>query len=61
MLAISLKPSTFAELIESTSAGPGDLVVMDKGIATKDNLEYLRDRNFRYVVASWGTRSKFDP
>ena len=41
---------------------PGDaLVVMDAGIATEDNVAWLRDNGYRYLVVSRQRTRRFDP
>jgi transposase len=56
---------TLAEMIESLVALRPDLaknrtVIMDAGIATKDNLAYLRQNGFHYIVVNRG-KSDFTP
>jgi transposase len=55
------EPTTLPGFMELTLARPGDLVVMDKGIATKDNLEWLDNHDFKYVVADRRLKREFDP
>ena len=43
---------TLKEMLEGLSAPPGALVVMDRGLATKENLEWLREEGYRYLVVS---------
>lgn len=51
---------TLRQMIEGLKAGAGDLVVMDRGIATEENLAWLRERGYRYLVVS-RKRRQFDP
>ncbi len=50
------EPQTLKDMIESLSANqePGHLptVVMDAGIATQDNLSYLREKGYHYLCVS---------
>ncbi|MEW6756332.1 MAG: IS1634 family transposase [Candidatus Latescibacterota bacterium] len=39
------------ERLEANSPEPGATVVMDRGLATKENLKLLRSRGYQYVVA----------
>lgn len=39
------------ERLEAIGAQPGATVVMDRGLATKNNLELLRLKGYRYIVA----------
>ncbi len=56
------EPSTLHDVISTLRISRPDLfnrssaltVIMDKGIATKDNLEYLRDNGLHYIVAKRG-------
>ena len=43
---------TLAGMLEALQAPPEALVVLDKGIATEENLRWLRERGSRYLVAS---------
>lgn len=58
------EPHTLQEMIESLSANlePGrkPTVVMDAGIATKENLEYLREKGYHYLCVS-RTKPLADP
>jgi transposase len=38
--------------LEQLSPAPGATVVMDRGIATEANLEYVRQHGYRYIVAA---------
>lgn len=43
---------TLEEMLTGLSAPPGVLVVMDRGIATEANLDWLREQGYRYLVVS---------
>ena len=43
---------TLAGMLEALQAPPEAVVVLDKGIATEENLRWLRERGSRYLVAS---------
>jgi hypothetical protein len=53
--------ATLAEMLEGLKAPPGALVVMDAGIATADNLRWLVEQGYRYLVARRGGHRQFDP
>lgn len=44
------EPSTLEEMIEDLNPNSGTIVIMDAGIATKDNIMYLKEHNFNYIV-----------
>lgn len=52
---------TLAQMIDALGAGDDAVVVMDRGIATDANLEWLRDNGRRYVVVSRESVRQFDP
>ena len=53
--------TTLAPMLEALQA-PGDaLVVMDAGVATEDNVTWLRDNGYRYLVVSRERTRRFDP
>jgi hypothetical protein len=52
---------TLAEMLEGLNAPPGAMVVMDAGIATAANLQWLVARGYRYLVARRGGDRQFDP
>ena len=43
---------TVAEMLEALNAPREALVVMDRGIATEDRVQWLRDHGYRYLVVS---------
>ncbi len=52
---------TLEEMLEGLHAPKGALVVMDRGIATKANLAWLREQDYRYLVVSRERKRRFDP
>lgn len=52
---------TLAGMLEGLHAPAGDLIVMDRGIATEVNLVGLRARGYRYLVVSRERSRQFDP
>jgi transposase len=55
------EPSTLKEVVAKSSVRKGDIIVMDKGIATKENLEWLNQEGYYYVVAERTSKREFDP
>jgi transposase len=51
---------TLAEILKGLGAPPGALVVMDRGIATEENIAWLRAQGYRYLVVSRERRRRFD-
>ena len=52
--------STLKEMLEGLGALPGATVVMDAGIATEANLNWLKQNNHQYVVVSRRQDRQFD-
>lgn len=51
---------TLQEMVDGLGAPKGALVVMDRGVATADNLEWLRTNGYRYLVVSRERKRDFD-
>ncbi len=51
---------TLAEMLSALEAPPGARVVLDRGIATEEQLRWLRDNGYRYIVVSRERRRRFD-
>ena len=54
------EPSTLQEMLESLAAPKGARVVMDRGIATQERIDWLRQEGYRYIVVSRERRKPFD-
>jgi transposase len=59
------EPTTLAEMLDNledgrTSTGPKPTVVMDAGIATEDNIVWLREHGYPYLVVSRKKHREFD-
>lgn len=52
---------TLAEMLEALDAPRAALVVMDRGIATEDRVQWLREHGYRYLVVSRERTRHFDP
>ena len=46
------EPATMQAILTSLAAPVGGIVIMDRGIASADNLAWLRTRGYRYLVVS---------
>ena len=51
---------TLAEMLDALNAPRGALVVMDRGIATEDRVQWLREQGYRYLVVSRERTRHFD-
>ena len=51
---------TLAQMLENLGIPQGAVVVMDGGIATEDNLHWLRSNGYRYLVVSRHAKRVFD-
>ncbi len=51
---------TLAGMLQALEAPPEAVVVLDKGIATEDNVAWLQAQGWRYVVASRERKREFD-
>lgn len=51
---------TLQEMLRGLGAPAGALVVMDRGIATEENIAWLRAQGYRYLVVSRERRRRFD-
>ena len=47
-------------MLEGLEAPQGALVVMDRGVATEDRIQWLREEGYRYLVASRQGQRQFD-
>ncbi len=46
------EPSTMRDMLRKPEAPPKAMAVMDRGISTKENMEWLRANGYRYLVVS---------
>ena len=53
--------TTLAEMLQGLAASAGALVIMDRGIATEANIDWLKQRGYRYLVVSRERDRQFDP
>lgn len=52
--------TTLEDMLHGLGAPPGALVVMDAGIATEENIVWLRTQGYRYLVVSRERQRQFD-
>lgn len=52
---------TLAQMLAGLEAPAGALIVMDRGVATEANLQWLREEGYRYLVVSRERTRRFDP
>ena len=52
---------TLAEMLTGLQAPEGAMVIMDRGIATESNINWLIDHHYRYLVVSRERNRTFDP
>ena len=55
------EPSTLAQMVGKLVNGPAATIVLDAGLATADNIAWLVDNHYRYVVVSRKRHREFDP
>lgn len=46
------EPKTLSEILPALKAKQGSLIVMDAGFATEDNITWLKENNYEYIVVS---------
>ena len=51
---------TLAGMLEALDAPPGARVVLDRGIATEEQVGWLKENGYRYIVVSRERRRRFD-
>ena len=52
--------STLKEMLAGLQANKGSMIIMDAGIATEENIQWLSDNDYRYLVVSRKRRRDFD-
>ncbi|MCK5690552.1 IS1634 family transposase [Myxococcota bacterium] len=52
---------TLQGMLEALRAPKGALVVMDRGIATKENIDWMQAEKYRYLVVNRGRDRDYDP
>lgn len=54
------EPATLQDMLTRLNACPGSTVVMDAGIASEDNIHWLIENGYRYLVVSRKRKREFD-
>lgn len=57
----AVEAQTLEGMLAGLAAPQGSLVVMDRGIASEANLQWLADHGYRYLVVSRERHRQFDP
>lgn len=55
------EPQTLEEMLTDLGARPGITVVLDAGLASEENIDWLKAHDFRYLVVSRKRKRCFDP
>lgn len=53
--------TTLASMLQDLSAVPGSIIVIDAGIASEENLEWLTQQGFFYIAVSREAHREFNP
>ncbi|MDR1275216.1 MAG: IS1634 family transposase [Candidatus Accumulibacter sp.] len=56
----AVEAHTLSEMLERLSVPEGALVILDRGIATEENILWLREKGYRYLVMARGGKRAFD-
>ena len=56
-----VESKTLIETVEGLKDTKDVILIMDRGIATAENIEWLHERGFKYIVGSRERRRDFDP
>lgn len=54
------EPKTLKTMLEGLSGQPGSTVILDAGIASEENIEYLIEHHYKYIVVSRKRKRDFD-
>ena len=54
------EPKTLAAMLKRLQVPAGALIVMDRGAATEENLQWMRQRGYRYLAVSRERTRRFD-
>jgi transposase len=57
----AVEARTLETMLQGLQAPPGAMVILDRGIATRANLDGLVENGYRYLVASRNGTRQFDP
>ncbi|NOQ36610.1 MAG: IS1634 family transposase [Methylococcaceae bacterium] len=54
------EPETLQTMLQDLGGREGSIVIMDAGIASEDNIDWLREQGYRYLVVSRKRNREFD-
>ena len=54
------EPQTLAQMLADLNARPGTIVVLDAGLASEENITWLKEQGYRYLVVSRKRKRCFD-
>jgi transposase len=54
------EPQTLKTMLQGLSGQPGSTVILDAGIASEENIEYLIEQHYKYIVVSRQQKRDFD-
>ena len=54
------EPQTLQTMLQGLSGQPGSTVILDAGIASEENIEYLIEHHYKYIVVSRKRKRDFD-
>ncbi len=54
------EPQTLQTMLQGLSSQPGSTVILDAGIASEENIEYLIEHHYKYIVVSRKRKRAFD-
>ena len=54
------EPQTLQTMLETLSGQPGSTVILDAGIASEENIQYLIEHHYKYIVVSRKRKRVFD-
>lgn len=55
------EPQTLETMLGGLGVAPGAIVVLDAGLACEDNIDWLKEHDYRYLVVSRKRTRAFDP
>ena len=54
------EPQTLQSMLQGLSGQPGSTVILDAGIASEENIQYLIEHHYKYIVVSRKRKRAFD-
>lgn len=56
----AVEPDTLQTMLQDLAGKPGSTVILDAGIASEENIQYLIDHHYKYIVVSRKRKRVFD-